>query len=548
MNQQRSKKFLIVQLARTGDLLQTLAAARAFKQNHPEIELSLLARYKYSSPIEEILSTTFIRVFNLDKRKVLKGNNVEEIIANVDDFINVLNAQQFDVVLNFSICKTSSYICTLLKTQNKLGSYFSNRHEFIQHDILTQYVSSFVLNSSVNAINLAEIWASMLGDYKFSNPTPNRIMQTNKILIHPFASQKRKFWKSGKWVEIIYSILKANDKVSIDICGSKEEEEDALAMSNDPLLSKFKNRIIVLAGKISVADLYKKMDDYKVFIGHDSMVSHLASLKGVDSITIPLGSVRPHETFPLTTGSLVLSPKVSCFPCYATQKCEDFSCHTDISHQLVAELTIRKLNSDPIDIESIAQKIGQYHISSSNIYIVQLSSDGHFQLYPIAERLNTKAVMRDIYHILWSFKLFEASPSINLPRLGQQQINDIQRVKANIQYLFELAEFGKKYCSYILQELNSSSPRIDNINAYSSKIDEIDKLSKSISEGCIELSPLINFYEHQKANSKGTSIVEITESTYLIYNDLSISCSVINELIDKINVSSGKTRQTHQGR
>lgn len=547
-NNLKPKKFVIIQLARTGDIIQTYAAAKAFQQNHPEVELYLVAREKHYSPVKNIISDVFKRTFTLDKTKIFNTNDQDNIISNVDDFVNVLNAQQFDVVINFSFCKTAYYISTILKTNNKLGNYYNSKHELVCNDSISQYISTFVVNGSLNAFNLTELWASMFGDFSFSSSGPSN-SKKSKILIHPFASQERKHWKTGKWVEVIYSLLKNNGELQIEICGNKQEMEFAEAIVSDPLVSKFKTRINSIAGRTSVEELYSKMNTYKLFVGHDSMVSHLAALKGLPSLTVSLGSVRPHETFPMNPGAIVLSPKTACFPCYADQNCNDYVCHTDISHQLVAEIAQQIYAGEMIDLSLLSSKIGHYHASSANIYYADKNESGRFQLITHQETVSTKSLMRDLYNILFSFKLFESTPIIANQKVGAHQANDLMRVKQNIQYLYELAEFGKKYCHYILKELNQASPSIDNINSHSAKIDEIDSMSQSVIKACPELSALVNYYDLQKANSFGSSVVAITESTYLIYNDMSVSCAVLTELIDKIiNPVIIKNKNSHQGR
>ncbi|PIP92892.1 MAG: hypothetical protein COW00_06230 [Bdellovibrio sp. CG12_big_fil_rev_8_21_14_0_65_39_13] len=551
MKTNMNKNFVIIQMARTGDLIQTLSAANAFKANHPDINLSLVARERYAAPIKSILEKTFSRVFTLSKKSIFNSSTTEEIVNKVDDFLTVLNCQSFDVALNLSFCKTSFYITTLINTPHKLGNYYSSKHELVTKDLFTQYLSSFVVNSSINSFNINDIWLALMGGRRAQ--LPERKVETKEgnfkeILLHPFASQERKHWKTGKWVEVIYLTLKNNQDTRITICGSKEDQPQVHQIINDPILKLFKNRLSSVAGILTISELHEKMDRYNIFVGHDSMVSHLASLKNIPTVTFPVGSVRPHETAPLGVNTIVATPKTSCFPCYVSDSCQDFDCHKDISHQLASELITIQLRNKKVDMNEIITKHGHYHAASANIYIGKQNPDGLYQLVPTQETISTKTIMRDLYQILWTYKFFESSPRVSNPIVSQSALNELSTIKSNLHNLFELSEFAKKYCTYILQEINSESPNITNINDLSAKIDEIDRLSNMIKKASPELGPLVSFYEIQKANTSGTTIVEITENTYLVYHDISVSCSVLDELLDKIINTSNKNKNIHQGR
>jgi len=92
-----------------------------------------------------------------------------------------------------------------------------------------------------------------------------------------------------------------------------------------------------------------------------------------------------------------------------------------------------------------------------------------------------------------------------------------------------------------LEEISSSIPRIEKIKEYSAKIDEIDSLTKLVKQTHPHLSPVIDFYTVQKGNLAGDNIVELTESSFLLYNDSLNAISVLYELIEK-TITEHKTK------
>lgn len=55
-------------------------------------------------------------------------------------------------------------------------------------------------------------------------------------MIHPFASIERKSWRSEKWVEIIYRVLKENEHYQIQIVGAKNEILKAQLITDNPVI------------------------------------------------------------------------------------------------------------------------------------------------------------------------------------------------------------------------------------------------------------------------------------------------------------------------
>ena len=89
----------------------------------------------------------------------------------------------------------------------------------------------------------------------------------------------------------------------------------------------------------------EKISESLLFIGHDSMVAHMASLASTKSIVMPLGTVRPHETSPYQTNAIIVAPRIDCFPCNVETTCELLPCHSKIQYDVVLELINCQINN-----------------------------------------------------------------------------------------------------------------------------------------------------------------------------------------------------------
>jgi hypothetical protein len=371
------------------------------------------------------------------------------------------------------------------------------------------------------------------------------------LAIHPFASSAKKKWKSSKWSEVIYKTLKDNPELNIHLFGAKSEENESKEILNTSTLKKYSSRINNHVGKLSISETYTKLGQCTHFIGHDSLLGHLAKLHQLPTLTISLGTVRPIETTPYGLNSFVLSPRTKCFPCFPTTDCSFFQCHADISYQAVGEVLNSFLKDGP-NITEICKNVSPFHLDSLDIYEFAPTAQGWFILDKQGDGAPIfREVVKDIFRTALSYKLEEVEENIQLAPLGLDHINRLRQISAGIEQYFELCEFGKRYSRFILTEVGKDQPSIPDIQEFGNKIDDIDRLQDLLKKTYPELTCIIDFYKVVKSNLQGDNVVEISESSYIVYNDNGILCSIIFDLIqgiiNKHDIKSGKKAATKEG-
>ena len=205
-----------------------------------------------------------------------------------------------------------------------------NLNEIIP-DKWSQYLYANVLTGDYNTFSLVDIFSSIIGSKK---RRPKAIIQekkSNSLVIHPFTSQKRKTWKISKWIEVLYKILKETS-YKIYLVGGTSDIDGAKKILEHPLITSFSDKIENWVGDKSVQNVFTLLGKANLFIGHDSMVGHLAALQQTPSVIVILGNARPMETSPYNPNAFILVPKTDCFPCQLQKKCDVYLCHQDISY------------------------------------------------------------------------------------------------------------------------------------------------------------------------------------------------------------------------
>ena len=550
-NQNIQPSIALLQLTRLGDLVQTVQAVQNLKKTHPNYRIVLIARSQFANPLGFLLKKYFDKVYTLDTTLVFQDHQtsgLEKSLNNLNKFIDELKSEKIDALINLSFSKSSSYLASLIPAQHKIGSYYDLNNNIQINDKWSQVLYSTVMRGPLNPYSLVDLFKNIIGIAP-SEPIvaiSSTIPRSNLIVVHPFASNDRKAWKTEKWVEVIYKTLKDNDKVTITIVGAKNEVLKSQTITENPLLKPFANRLINITGKTSIEELSQITASAKLFVGHDSMVGHLAAINSTQTLTISLGNVRPHETTPYQANAYNIAPRTKCFPCFPSDSCAYTQCHHDIPYQLVSSVIKQLMNEGEIDSNWTKSSNSGFHLSSVNFYKSRFQS-GIFTLDSLIEGQNDIAdIFRTFYKITWSFVLNDLEDNYPFPKLTTNSHKDLLDALTGLQHLFELSEFGQRYSRFILEEISSSTPSISKIKEFSKKIDEIDQLQLMVQKTSPYLAPIIDYFKVRKGNLYGDNIVKLTESSYYVFEENAHLTSVMYELIQntiaEYKITTNKTK------
>lgn len=527
----------LLQLTRLGDLVQTVQAVQSFKKTHPNYRIVLIARSQFAKPLNFLLQKYFDHIYTIDTSLVFNNHQTEGLsksLSTLNLFLNDLKTESIDALINLSFSKSSSYLASVIPAQHKIGSFYDFNNKVQINDKWSQVLYSTVMRGSLNPYSLVDLFKNIIGiptAEPFISPVLASMPRANMIVIHPFASNDRKSWKPEKWVEVIYKTLKENEKVTVTLVGAKNEVLKSQLIVENPLLKAFSQRLINVTGKTSIEELSQAVGSAKLFVGHDSMVGHLAAINNTPTLTISLGNVRPQETTPYQNNSYNLAPRTKCFPCFPADPCAYTQCHHDIPYQLVGNIIKQLISGNEIDAEWIKNSNSGFHLSSVNFYRSRFQN-GMFTLDSLIDGHQDIAdIFRNLYKITWSFVLNDLEDNFPFPKLTPNTHRDLLDALTGLQHLFELSEFGQKYSRFILEEISSSTPSIVKIKEFSKKIDEIDQLQAMVQKTSPYLAPIIDYFTVRKGNLFGDNIVKLTESSYYVFEENAHLCSVMYELI-----------------
>jgi ADP-heptose:LPS heptosyltransferase len=542
-------KICLIQLTRIGDIIQTYRAANQLKVEKPNIELTLITRRRFSGQLTFLLNTVFDNVIEFETKDFFDKEkaDLQTSKLKLNNFINDIKKNKFDLVINLSFNKSSTYLTSLLagdstngSTNNlsdikktlKMGLYRNKTAQVGIDDKWSQFIYSNVMETTHCPFNLVDIYRSILGareidvtDYQ----TP-----TNKVItIHPFASSRKKSWSMTKWTELIYKVLKEDKEVEINIVGAKNDTDLAHRIIDNPILKIFNKRIHDFVGTNTIEDTFNVLSDSHLFIGHDSMVSHLAGLFRMPSIILSLGTVRPHETTPYNDRIVNLVPKNKCFPCAPSQSCEALPCHNSLNHSAVAQIAHNLLNAGSISNENIVKGISSFQLEAMHIFTASFDEAGLKLTEISGSSQDAHHTFKVFYRMIWSYYFNNKEVSSDVPNLSQENIDLLHRHLEGTKHLFELYTHGLQFCNQILDESEKETPSVSEIRDRVSKIAEVDQLTEITKKAYPLLAPLTDFFFVNKANALGTNIIEITNNNLIAFHEASNMTAIMNDLLTK---------------
>lgn len=537
MQHLENKTICIVQITRFGDLLQTYQAAKVFKEIHPEINLILVARKQFASPLNFLLKNVFstIHEFELgDFFNLFDGAGLIPARNCLKKFIAEIQTTPIDVLVNLSWSKSSSHLCSLINATHKLGPFTNLEGKDSILDNWSSFVYSNVMGGRLNPFSLVDIYRSILGS---KNITPKlnqteKQNQSSKILIHPFASTSEKTWNTAIWSEIILYLLKRYENIEISILGSKEDSQNFEKITNSPFLTSFKEKINGILGQ-NLETVFEGFNDCRLFIGHDSMLGHMASIQKVQTMTFSIGSVRPHETTPYGTGNYTICPK--------EKELTNAALGKQIPIQIICQSISQVLENGVVNYTDLKKSISPFILDRANIYESNIDNNGFQTLNEISGDCHTIDLYRDFFQIIWSYYLEGKELNLPFPTLGEKTIQNITAHKKGVEQLYELTDFGLKYTKFILDESFKSSPNLNVLKEFSNRLIEIDNLQILVKQGYPVLAPLIDFFVVKKANLIGEDIQQMAVNCYTLFEDYQNLTSALYELIESTIKSQSKT-------
>lgn len=310
------KKFLVIQLARFGDIIQSKRLILALQEQG---EVSLLIDNSLAALAKLVYPS--VRCLGVHASSALNQNVWQENLK----LFHFLQSEQFDEIYPLNHSPLSQAISTLFEPERLTG--YSRHNGYTRQSLWVKMAFRWLGSRKKTPINLVDFWGLLTEKpYPADKVNPKAQGKRNGLGIVLSGQNARRSLSPeiyAKIISIVYNrLLKENrlhDK-NIYLLGTKKEEQYAqklLSCLSSSLLPCCKN----LAGKTTFQDLNEILQGLELLLSPDTGTAHFAAHLGTPVEGFFLSSANLFETGPYGAGHTVWQANLTCTPCMEFQNC-----------------------------------------------------------------------------------------------------------------------------------------------------------------------------------------------------------------------------------
>ncbi len=330
------KKFLVIRLSAIGDVIRTIPAVKALKENYPSSSITWITEEPSISILKAQPEIDEVMLF--PRRRWIAGimsiKNSIRTLLEIYNFIFILREKRFDVVLDFHGILKSGLISFISGAPVRIGFdrgsvkefnfLFSNLKVRPERERISRIKRNFIL---LNALGLR---VSSFNPNLYIPPEDREYIESffnslnvdirrPLIAIHPGTSQKTRYkrWNRRNYSELSDRLIRELNATVIFTWGENElewVEEIRKEMKEASILAPKTGSLVKLAEIFRRSDLY---------IGGDTGPMHIASMVGTPVVVI-YGPTDPIINEPIGYHKKVRK-EVGCNPC-RKKSCKSLIC------------------------------------------------------------------------------------------------------------------------------------------------------------------------------------------------------------------------------
>jgi ADP-heptose:LPS heptosyltransferase len=429
---------------------------------------------------------------------------------------------------------SSGYTALLLKLvgieRNGGWTADDEGHRVIESDWARLFATSvFHQNRQYNSLNLVDVFRCSADVDKH----PNRLLLTIPddaeahaeqlireagftntgplIAIQAGASQEKRQWAPAHFIKLV-NILVQQHNARVVLVGTKKE----LAII-DPIKAGCDSpNVAVFAGKTTIPQLAAVLEQSDILVTGDTGPMHVCVATGTPVVAMFLASAYGYETGPYSEGNIVLQPVIGCGPCNPNKPCSQTDCHDTISPELVAKLTMMRLQED-------FRTLPEGFVDPRQVIVYRSEFDryGFCDLRPLSSNaMDPLARYRDAYRKVWLEDIggFELDATREHRERGSLTV-----LPDSIEGLRQVVELGSRgevlieELKKLIRDVRSSGRALVGVNE---QLSALDRRIEEIGFNFGPLGPLTRMFIFAKENLSGSDPMALASNMGTIYGDL----------------------------
>lgn len=336
------RKILIVKFLGFGSIIMTTPLIAELKKNYPEAEIHFFT-FSDNVPICESINIIH-KTFYLEKKSIGK------FVLSLFRSLHQIRKQNYDIVFNLEFFSNFSLLLSSL-SKSKITVCFGGRHEY--RKLLCQQIVSYeneahIIDKFFNFLKLFDVYpmgdSRQLGELEESSKASKKVSELLKkkgvdasddflVVVNINAGEMSSIrkWPLEYYQQVI-SYLLSRDNVKIILIGGKKDVPYVNRL--EKMIVADKDKVINLAGEISLKELIFLMKTSHLFLGNDSGPLHLAEACRLPNISF-FGPESPKVYGHSGNKNYTFYSNLPCSPCLNVYTNKDTRCNDNICLKMI---------------------------------------------------------------------------------------------------------------------------------------------------------------------------------------------------------------------
>ncbi|MDD3579544.1 MAG: glycosyltransferase family 9 protein [Desulfobacca sp.] len=359
----RALRILVMQLARLGDLVQTIPLLSRLRAIYPTARVNIL-----TDRIGEPLLTghpAVDEVIPIDLARLSHHLNQGSWMAyqQITGLVKSLQQQRYDLVLNINFSSLTRLLAYLLQVPQVLGYQPTADGRGVIRSPWLTYIYALVHARRFNRINLVDVFRHLAPASSFpelhqslfgrEDQPPWSTSEPRLIALQLGSRHSRRRWPVAFYASLSQRLIQEYD-LRLLLLGIKDECPLGEALLR-ALPIAYRERVSNLQGRTSLAELRDWLSQVQLLVTGDTGTMHLAAYLGVPVLALFMGPALCFETGPYGNGHYVLQAEPDCHPCAeAKDSCDHAGCRQMIRPEMAAAVIDHLLAGNPLSLDSAA--------------------------------------------------------------------------------------------------------------------------------------------------------------------------------------------------
>lgn len=412
-------RILVISLLRLGDVLIASPALHGLRRKYPSAKIDLLVNQNFISLKSILPDVDELIPFDRDG---LQDGLAEascplfESLDYLDEIINKLKSNQYDLVVNFTQNKLSGYLTSLIGAKEQIGLSLSANGQPSYSSSWFRYLNDYFAADIADRFHFTDIFYLGSGlptgtnKFVFNESPVGKAEALNffssvgyasgpKVVVQALTSDIKKTLSRSKWVDALTQFQSFESDAHIFLLGAPNEAAELSLLQQELKDKGVRSDLAILSldgalALLNVSDL---------LITGDTSIKHLASGTPISIFEIAIGSSDYKKTGVYKPGSLILKSNEPCSPCQHSAAChrESHLCASQIPSELIALAASKFLHHDWLALQVLAEE----YSDCANLLKTEWAKFGLWMARHLTDRGTQREISDQLSRLAWKFLL-----------------------------------------------------------------------------------------------------------------------------------------------